>query len=111
MIRRPPKSTRTEHSFPTRRSSDLAPSTSGNGKMEWGCTAAARNGQPRATDTRSARPAGDRLLLGRCRLQLHAWLERVERMLFLSHAAVADREGVLRRQSRDRKSKRLNSSH
>src|SRR3546814_11635039 len=68
--------------------------------MEWGCTAAARHGQPRATDTRSARPAGARLLLGRCRLQLHAWLERVERMLFLSHAAVADRESVLRRQSR-----------
>src|SRR3546814_20782155 len=29
MIRRPPRSTRTEHSFPTRRSSDLKPGSSG----------------------------------------------------------------------------------
>src|SRR3546814_6612898 len=46
-----------------------------------------------------------------CSSDLHARLERVERMLFLRHAAVADREGVLRREARQDRPRPLARLH
>src|SRR3546814_4651392 len=68
MIRRPPRSTRTAHSFPTRRSSDL---TTLRSQRESTSTASLRSaGQESVSRSRSRTASGETALRGALRLKL-----------------------------------------